>query len=344
MEKKNLSVIVYGAGAVGSTIGGWLSQHYPNVSLLARGKNAEVMKTKGLTLYKPKKKIKLEIIPVRVIEDLAEQPSAEVIIIAVKNYNLEEVAKDIKEKMKEEPIIVALQNGVENQKVLSKYFSKVIYGVVCYNAWRDGPGIFGYHRQGPVILGTIDNKYRSELEEISQIFNLGCKTEITEKLQDTTRSKMIINLMNSLMTLVGHGSQEFTLNKKLLRVAGNLIREGIDILQAAGYHEYRIKTAPAWRSYTLLLKLPAFITLFIFRRKVKKMVINSMAQDILNKEKKQTELDTLNGAFLELADSVNHPAPYNRTIYEICKQRFNQPEFQPLSVNKLWEKIEEATA
>ena len=47
----NLNIIVYGAGAIGSSIGGWIFANYPNIYLKARGDHAKAMKEKGLKLY-----------------------------------------------------------------------------------------------------------------------------------------------------------------------------------------------------------------------------------------------------------------------------------------------------
>ena len=53
MDKKNdgLTIVIYGIGGIGATLGGWLSQKNDNVYLLARGDNAKALKNNGLILY-----------------------------------------------------------------------------------------------------------------------------------------------------------------------------------------------------------------------------------------------------------------------------------------------------
>lgn len=106
-------IVIYGVGGIGATLGGWLTQGYENVYLLARGENAKALKTNGLILYE-RENNNPEPIPVKVIEDLNELTSIDVVVITVKNYDLEEVAKDISKKLGDKPIIVGLQNGFEN--------------------------------------------------------------------------------------------------------------------------------------------------------------------------------------------------------------------------------------
>jgi ketopantoate reductase len=55
----------------------------------------------------------------------------------VKNYDLGEAAEQIQHQCGDKPLIVSMANGAINQEILPKFFSKVIYGVVLHNAWRD---------------------------------------------------------------------------------------------------------------------------------------------------------------------------------------------------------------
>ncbi len=336
--KEQLDIVIYGAGAIGATICGFLIPHYDQIHLLARGDNAKAMKSRGLILYQ-KVNYDPEPIPVKVIEDLNEKSSVDVVVVVVKNYDLEEVAKDIFSKLGDKPIIVALQNGVENQKVLPKYFSKVIYGVIVISAWRDEPGIFGFKNKGLIILGTIDNKLQSTIEKISRIFNLGFPTKVTKRLQDAVYTKMIMNLGNSILTLINFNSEEISSISKFRKILTNLLMEGIEIVQKAGYKEPKLKGLPSWNALKLAMKIPDEQADEIFKKNMKGMGPNSMIQDIILRQKKQSELESFNGYFIELADSLGIEAPYNMTIYQLCKTQFSKSPFQPLDIDVVWDKI-----
>jgi 2-dehydropantoate 2-reductase len=163
--KEQSQVVVVGAGAIGSSIAGWIAPRYKNLSLLARGKSLEVIKSRGLKSYLKGERSTAVAFPVKAVESLAEIVSPEIIVITVKNYDLESLAHDLRTQLGDsEPIVVALQNGVQNQQVLPKYFSRVVYGVVCYNAWRDAPGEVGHDPRGYVILGTPANNLQDEVQ------------------------------------------------------------------------------------------------------------------------------------------------------------------------------------
>jgi Ketopantoate reductase PanE/ApbA len=84
------------------------------------------------------------------------------------------------------PIIVSLANGIDNQRILPKLFSKVIYGVVVHNARRDAPVVVGFQDKGPLLIGTLDSTLGAELELVRSILARGCPTEIVDRMQDET--------------------------------------------------------------------------------------------------------------------------------------------------------------
>jgi 2-dehydropantoate 2-reductase len=295
------------------------------------------MREHGLTLIETDKTP--ETVNVQLIDSLPEAPNTRVIILAVKNYNLEEAAQDIFSKLGNKPTIVALQNGVENQRVLPKHFSNVIYGVVGYSAMITKPGAVEYQSRGPVYLGTIDNKPEHSIGEICQTFKLGFEAEITSRLQDTVHCKIVLNLTNALFTLVGLNYSEISSYDKLATMASKAVNEGIDVMQAAGYREYHFKNYPSWRTLRTGLKLPSFMRTSVLKRSVKHALLNSMGQDVLVKRRGETELEFLNKYILDMASSVGMQAPCNRALYDLCRSSFDRQDFQPLTVEEVWDAL-----
>ena len=70
------------------------------------------------------------------------------------------------------------------------------------------------------------------------------------------------------------------------------------------------------------------------------MVLSSMAQDILQRGGAHSELESLNGYFIKLADEKNLSVPYNRAIYDLCKEEFSKPGFKPMDVKDVWARVE----
>ncbi len=336
---ENPTIVFLGAGAVGASLGAWIAPHHENTYFLDIGEVADAIEEKGITHYLGGDETTRRTESVKVIRDLDEIDPPDIIAVAVKNYSLDAVSQMIRDKVGDKPVIVGLQNGVENQTILPKYFSKVIYGVVCYNAWLDSTGVVGYQKKGPLVLGTVNNECQFDMDEIRSIFSRGVETFVTNHLHNATHSKMIVNLTNSLTTLIGHTYKEISDESLFQKLLSNLTYEGVKIVKAAGFAECSLGGMPSWALMTAAANLPQFITKKAFQKNVKKMVISSMAQDILQKGSTDSELESLNGYFMALADKHDIKAPYNKTVYELCQAEFGKPGFKPWDVKEVWAKV-----
>jgi 2-dehydropantoate 2-reductase len=335
-----MSILFYGAGAIGSNLAGWLSEHYDPVYLLARGENANAIKSRGLILYKLERKNSRNI-PIKVITDLNEIKSPDFVVITVKNYDLEEVAQDIHNKLGDKPIVIGLQNGIENQKILPKYFSKVVFGVIMFSGWYDEPGIFGNRGKGEIILGTPTNERQDIMEKVKDIFILGFPTKISKRFNDTVHSKLILNNANSIFTLIDNHNLTDKKRYKIAQLFIYTFLEGIEVLKKAGYKEYRLKGFPPWKILKLAKKIGKGILLRAFSNSIKYAWFNSMAQDMVIRKRGKSEIDSLTGYFIELADKNGVDVPINKTLYKLCKQEFVKVPFEPLDVDVIIKMINE---
>ncbi len=341
LSGNDLKMAFFGTGAVGASVGGWVAPFHRETYFIDQGKIADALKTGGITLYQGDKKDKtMTTVPVKVMEDLSGLKFMDVIVIGVKNYSLEAIARLIKANAKEDVIIVSMANGIDNQQILPKYFSRVIYCIVSYNAWMDQPVTVGYQKKGPLVLGTPDNSLRTEVNTIADIFNQGVETVITGHLQDAVHSKIVVNLTNSLTTLVGHGFKEISDLDTFQRLLTNTLYEGVRIVKAAGYKECKLGGMPPWSLLTAGAMLPRPLTRPLFKKNVAKMVMSSMSQDIIQRGGTSSELDSLTGYILKLARQNKVHAPYNETIYELGKERFNKPGFIAMDVKEVWAEVQ----
>ena len=186
------SFVVVGAGAIGSSVTGWIAPKHDNLFLLARGENAGIIKKQGLKFYLKDEEANVLPVPVKIIETINEIPPPDIIVISLKNCDLEAMVTTLRKQLwPHQPIIVALQNGIENQRILPKYFTKVIFGVVCFNAWRDGPGRVGHqtrihHPRYP------RNDLQTEQQQVAATLQLGLDCNLTNRLQDAVHYKLAI--------------------------------------------------------------------------------------------------------------------------------------------------------
>ena len=330
-----MSVLVVGAGAIGLSITGWVAPKHNKFFVLARGETAKTLKNQGFKFYLKDAEASAVPMLLKTVESLNELPTPDIIVLAVKNYDLDSTAAQLRGQLgSKQPIVVALQNGVENQRVLPRYFSRVIYGVVCFNAWRDAPGMIGHQKNGYLILGTPKNDLQAEQQQVAAIMRLGLNCVVTDRLEDAVHCKLAVNLTNALTALVSGQDQPNASLEALTHLSAKLIWEGIQVIKANGYYEHKLGSIPSWRVLRISAALPSWIVAVLYRFTIREdLGFNSTAQDLLA-GKSTTELEYLNGYMLNLAQKAGLSMPINQVVYQLAKERFG-PEFKPMTKSEL---------
>jgi 2-dehydropantoate 2-reductase len=323
-------ILVVGAGAIGCTLGAWLARAGHAVTVLARGAAAEAVRANGLTTYVIDPPAEKASIPVRVVTTLAGEGLPDVVLITVKNYALDAAAGQVFAAFGRDVTIVGLQNGVENQAVLPRFFDTVIYGVMHFNAWLDAPGVAGALRRGPLVLAAPEAQ-AAALARVRALFAPALPTLTTHRVADAVYSKLILNLTNSVTTLIGFPTRPVSDLGAMQYVLSNLMAEGVASVKAAGMREYKVPGFPTWALIRVGATLPRVLTRGMFKKNLAKMRITSMAQDI-QRGSDDNELESLNGPLLALADKHGVKAPVSRVVYTLCRERFAQKPFVPMDV------------
>jgi len=339
---KPLRITLYGAGAIGTTLAAWLTAAGHHVSLLARGDNAQELKRKSIRIVSDKK-ILLKDTRLRVIETLGAAEDIDLLIITVKNFHLDSCCHDIVNAIGRNTLVLGLQNGVENQTVLPRHFERVLYGIINYNAWRstsaaDRPNNtqdWSVNLNGPIVLGSLSPELKPKAENLTKLFSSFIHTQYSQNFYDHAHAKLVNNIANSVTTLIGNSHRDADALKPLQTVLTQLSNEGVSTLQAAGVSETRAGPLPPWSVIKLSKLLPAVLTRPIFRRKLALVGSTSMASDIISKGKGESELESINGYLLKLADKYRVDVPYSRKLYELCQQRFSEIPFRPMTAVEL---------
>jgi len=145
-----------GAGGVGGYFGARLQQAGHEVSFFARGKHLQAIQRDGLTVESAHGNATLK---VRVFEHPADAGTADVVLFAVKLWDTETAAAQLKPIVGPETLVIPFQNGVESISRLRAIFSeKAVMGGSAYIATRiKAPGVIEHSGQmarlqfGPVL-------------------------------------------------------------------------------------------------------------------------------------------------------------------------------------------------
>ena len=164
---------------------------------------------------------------------------------------------------------------------------------------------------------------------MQSILARGCPTQITDRLQDAVHTKIVINLTNALDALVGRGWRPLSNLAVYQQLLSQTLWEGVRIIRAAGYHEYRIPGMPPFSLLHLTTLIPGWVIRPVFKRRLSAMAMSSMTQDVALRGAHDTELELITGYVVQLAGEHGVAAPYNRTIYRLGRENFH-PGFEPM--------------
>jgi 2-dehydropantoate 2-reductase len=175
-----MKVCVVGAGGTGGLLAAVLRRAGVDVSLLVTERHLEPIRTKGLTLAGPKERFTVEI-------PAETRPSAigacDVVIVTTKMWALEALAPTLKPLLKENTVVIPVQNGIDAPGVLAKAlgWKHVVYGSASMNASMEEPGVIGMRNPNyGLTLAEADGVQSPRLLEIKKVFETaGVKVEVT---------------------------------------------------------------------------------------------------------------------------------------------------------------------
>jgi 2-dehydropantoate 2-reductase len=247
--------VILGAGAVGGTIAGLLRLQGFDVTVLARGEHARVMKSDGLTLATPRAVSQIEL-------DVAASPAElrlrddDVLLLTTKTQQTEALLDQVgplraaggRTAAEALPIVCA-QNGVENERLALRRFQRV-YGIcVMLPAQHLEPGRVdaqGSPHPGMLDIGLYPHGVDAVSEEVA--FDLSAANFLSVARAEVMRwkyAKLLRNLGNSIEALTGHDQDEA--GEKLVReLVKRTDAEGRAVLAAAGID---VTPDEEWKAY-----------------------------------------------------------------------------------------------
>lgn len=299
-----MKIAAMAAGGVGGYFGARLQQAGHEVTFFARGRHLAALKQSGLTLRSPLGGAQLA---VTVLDDPARAGGpVDVVIFAVKLWDTESAAEQLRPVVGPTTVVIPFQNGVESVERLTRIFPREqVLGGSAYIATRiAAPGIIEHiGTMAGIEFGPLMPAHRAPADA----FLLACKAAgINAKLSDD----IVRVIWQKFIFLVGLSSATAVSRAPLGAVRADpelrwlfeqAMRETWRLAKARGvavpddYVESRLAFAET---------LPAEMRA-------------SMAHDLENGGK--LEAPWLCGAVARMAREAGFDAPVNRSVYAALK-------------------------
>lgn len=135
-----MRIAIVGAGGVGGLLAGLLGRAGIDVAIVARGRHAEAIRTDGLHVDSPLGKFTVRVAAAS--DDPAALGPADAVLVAVKAWQVAEIAPRLAPLVAGGGVAVPLQNGVEAAGRLAQALGeeRVAGGLLSVLAWIERPG------------------------------------------------------------------------------------------------------------------------------------------------------------------------------------------------------------
>jgi len=214
-----MNIVVVGAGGVGGYFGGKLAQAGFDVTFIVRGKNLEAIKTNGLKVYSVNGDF---VVHPKTANDIKTLKNPDLVILGIKSWQINSIAKELKQVISKNTMILPLQNGADNADRLRSILQQdnVLAGLCKIVSKIEVPGVINHFAFEPeIVFGEYDSKLTSRVKKVKAAFDkAGFKSTISENIQlDIWRKFLFIT------TISGIGA--------ITRVVYGAIREDDDLRQ-----------------------------------------------------------------------------------------------------------------
>jgi 2-dehydropantoate 2-reductase len=136
-----MRVVVVGAGGVGGTVGALLAHSGVDVGFVARGQQLKALREHGLRLESPRATVHVQ--PIDVSDEPSQLAPADVVLVAVKSWQVPEVAPSLAPLLATGGYVVPLENGVGAVPALARALGeeRVAGGFCVLVSWLERPGL-----------------------------------------------------------------------------------------------------------------------------------------------------------------------------------------------------------
>lgn len=308
-----MRLLVFGAGAIGSAVGGFMAKAGHTVTLVGRASHMDATRARGLRISGIWGEHCVSGLDTRTSVEGLQAGGFDLIVIAVKSYDTEAAARTVAPLAGPDTLVCSYQNGLGNAEAIASVMgwertigARAIYGVVVREpGWIDitviaNPTALGtYHASTPV----------SRVQEIvAAMDGAGLPTVYTDRIKTVLWGKVAyncaLNPLSALLDVPYGGLLETAHTRETMK---EIVRELYAV--AAALH---VELEPATPD--------AYIPL-LFEKLIPPTAAHyaSMRADFQHRHR--TEIDALNGAIVRYANEHGIDSPTNTLLTRLIRAR-----------------------
>lgn len=316
--------LIYGAGAIGSLIGGLLAAGGQRVTFLDRPVVAGHLRQHGITVTQGQHRASIPNPSIVTTPEagLAAKPDA--IVFAVKSYHTAQAIAELHMAGGGKPLIppiLCFQNGVDNETALAAAFGadKVIAGTVTTAVSITAPGQITIEKPRGLGISTAHPLSAPIAADLQQA---GLRVELYANPAAMKWSKLLTNLIaNPTSAICDLPAGAVFAHDGLYRIEIKALRETLAVMNALELPVVKLPGVPVTLLARALRRLPPWLYRPYFTQKVAKGRGDKMPSFHvdLSRASKHSEVRWLNGAVARHGARAGVPTPVNSALTGILE-------------------------
>ncbi len=294
-----MKISIIGTGGVGGYFGAKLAQAGHDVTFLARGSHLEAIINNGIIVKSVFGDFTVK--GVKATDKITEMGISDLIIIAVKAWQIKEILDDLIAITHSGSIIIPLQNGVLAADELSEKISKqnILGGLCRIISKLEFPGVINHMGVNPTItFGELDNSVTERVLAIQSMFTkAGIESKISKDIEADLWKKFILICVSGLSAITKTTYGQLREIKETRQLMTELLTEIYLLSQKIGIN---IKPDFVEKTVALIDTYPYDST-------------SSLTRDVW--DGKPSEIEYQNGTVVRLGEKYGVETPVNRFVY-----------------------------
>ena len=317
-----MTILIVGAGAIGGISAAIIKNAGYNVEIVCKYEEyREIIINKGIVVKGARGEFREKINAFTSLKDITERK--DIILLAVKATDLQEVAEDLKPLLKNDSLVISMQNGICEPKLGRILGNSHIVGcIVGWGGTMNKPGELFMTSEGDFVIGYTDRPVDNRLDEVKKILGTILPVRITGNMMGHLYSKLIINAcITSLGAITGLLLGKMMRTPKARKLFIEIIREAIEL---ANVLQIKVEDYGGRLNYYEFVsdnknfaEIRRHILLFFMGLKYRRLKSSSL-QSL--ERGKLTEIDYLNGYISSNGKEYGVPAFLNEAIVNMIHE------------------------
>ncbi len=312
-----MKFLFFGAGAIGTSLGGSLALAGHTVAFAEQPGPAEIIRRQGLSVALPDgKRLVREVTVFTSPAEALGSGTYDLGVFALKSFDTEAALQSLA-GVAELPPVVCFQNGVDNEPAIARALDadRVIAGTVTSAVGKPGVGSVVLERKRGV---GVAEGHKLSAPLVQALNEAGLDARLYPSAGPMKWSKLLTNLLgNATSAILDLAAREVFADRRLFEVEMRALGECLAVMRALGYGPVDLPGMPV-RALSWATRLPRVIAQPLLRRAVgggRGGKMPSFHVD-LHGGRGKTEVGWLNGAVVRHGKEQGVPTPVNRVLTE----------------------------